>query len=75
MNILHCLPKLSQPKAKAVIYNIRHRTKRSKGGISRNGILHMTFKLGQCAEQTKRKLRGFETLAKAIIGVKFKHQI
>jgi transposase-like protein len=30
---------------------IRHRTKRSKGCLSRDGMLHMMFKLGQCAEQ------------------------
>jgi putative transposase len=28
---------------------IRHRTKRSKGCLSRDGMLHMMFKLGQCA--------------------------
>ena len=28
---------------------IRHRTKRSKGCMSRYGMLHMIFKLGQCA--------------------------
>lgn len=117
MNVLNCLPKLSQPKAKAALHNIwqaetktdankafdlflktyepkypkaalylqkdrdelmaffdfpaqhwqsirtsnpiesafatiRHRTKRSKGCLSRDGMLHMIFKLGQCAEQT-----------------------
>tara|TARA_R110002020_G_scaffold475683_1_gene711700 strand:- start:1043 stop:2143 length:1101 start_codon:yes stop_codon:yes gene_type:complete len=122
MNVLNCLPKLSQPKAKAAIHNIwqaetkddaekafdlfikiyepkypeaalclqkdreelmaffdfpaqhwqsirtsnpiestfgtiRHRTKRSKGCMSRDGMLHMMFKLGQCAEQNWRKLR------------------
>ena len=31
---------------------IRHRTKRSKGCLSRDGMLHMMFKLGQCAEKT-----------------------
>jgi len=29
---------------------IRHRTKRSKGYLSRHTMLHMMFKLGQCAE-------------------------
>jgi len=29
---------------------IRHRTKRSKGCLSRSGMLHMMFKLGQCAD-------------------------
>lgn len=33
---------------------IRHRTKRSKGCLSRDGMLHMMFKLGQCAEKKWR---------------------
>jgi transposase-like protein len=140
MNVLNCLPKLSQPKAKAALHNIwqaetktdankafdlflktyepkypkatlclqkdreellaffvfpaqhwqsirtsnpiesafatiRHRTKRSKGCLSRDGMLHMIFKLGQCAEQNWRKLRGFDYLTKVITGVKFKDGI
>lgn len=140
MNVLNCLPKLSQPKAKAAIHNIwqaetkadaekafdlfiktyepkypkaalclqkdreelmaffdfpaqhwqsirtsnpiesafatiRHQTKRSKGCLSRDGMLHMIFKLGQCAEQNWRKLRGFDYLAKIITDVKFKDGI
>ena len=140
MNVLNCLPKLSQPKAKAAIHNIwqaetkadaqkafdlfikiyepkypkaalclqkdreelmaffdfpaqhwqsirtsnpiesafatiRHRTKRSKGCLSRDGMLHMMFKLGQCAEQNWRKLRGFDCLTKVITGVSFKDGI
>jgi len=51
---------------------IRHRTKRSKGCLSRDGMLHMMFKLGQCAEQHWRRLRGFDYLAKVITGIKFK---
>jgi transposase-like protein len=50
---------------------IRHRTNRSNGCLSRDGMLHMMFKLGQCAEENWRKLRGFNYLAKVIIGVKF----
>lgn len=50
---------------------IRHRTKRSKGCLSRDGMLHMMFKLGRCAEGNWRKLRGFNYLAKVIAGVKF----
>ncbi len=140
MNVLNCLPKLSQPKAKAAIHNIwqaetkedaekafdlfiktyeakypkatlclqkdraelmaffdfpaqhwqsirtsnpiesafatiRHRTKCSKGCLSRDGMLHMMFKLGQCAEQNWRRLRGFDYLAKVITGVTFKDGI
>ena len=50
---------------------IRHRTKRTKGCLSRDGMLHMMFKLGQCAEQSWRKLRGFAHLADIIQGVDF----
>jgi putative transposase len=51
---------------------IRHRTRRSKGCLSRDGMLHMMFKLGQCAEKKWRRLRGFDDLTKVIAGVKFK---
>ena len=54
---------------------IRHRTKRSKGCLSRDGMLHMMFKLGQCAEKQWRRLRGFDYLTKVITGVKFKDGI
>ena len=50
---------------------IRHRTKRTKGCLSREGMLHMMFKLGQCAEKRWRKLRGFAHLANVIQGVDF----
>ena len=140
MNVLNCLPKSSQPKAKQALHNIwqaetrvdaesafdlfiktyepkypkaaiclhkdhdelmafydfpaqhwqsirtsnpiestfgtiRHRTKHSKGCLSRDGMLHMMFKLSQCAEKKWRKLRGFDYLAKVITGVKFKDGI
>jgi len=51
---------------------IRHRTKRSKGCLTRDGMLHMMFKLGMCAEKKWRKLRGFNDLAKVVTGVQFK---
>ena len=51
---------------------IRHRTKRSKGCLTRDGMLHMMFKLGMCAEEKWRRLRGFDYLAKVITGVRFK---
>ena len=54
---------------------IRHRTKRSKGCLTRNGMLHMMFKLGLCAEKNWRRLRGFKYLAKVITGIKFKDGI
>ena len=50
---------------------IRHRTRRSKGSLSRDAMLHMMFKLGQCAEQKWRRLRGFDDLTKVITGIKF----
>lgn len=51
---------------------IRHRTKRSKGCLSSTSMLHMMFKLGQCAQKRWHRLRGFDHLAKVIEGVKFK---
>lgn len=51
---------------------IRHRTKRSKGCLNRDGMLHMMFKLSQCAERKWRRLRGFDYLAKVVTGIKFK---
>ncbi|MEE9358257.1 MAG: IS256 family transposase, partial [Sedimenticolaceae bacterium] len=48
-----------------------HRTKRSKGCLSREGMLHLMFKLGRCAEKKWRRLRGFDYLAKVITGIKF----
>ena len=50
---------------------IRHRTKRSKGCLSRDTMLHMMYKLGLCAEQRWRRLRGFDYLAKVITGIRF----
>ncbi len=50
---------------------IRHRTKRTKGGLTRDGMLHMMFKLGRGAEKTWRRLRGFQQLAQVIKGIQF----
>ncbi len=54
---------------------IRHRTKQSKGCLSRDGMLYMMFKLSQCAEKKWRRLRGFNFLAKVVTGVPFKDGI
>ncbi|SDR46843.1 IS256 family transposase [Pseudovibrio sp. Tun.PSC04-5.I4] len=54
---------------------IRHRTKRSKGCLNRDGMLHMMFKLSQCAQGSWRKLRGFADLGKVITGINFKDGI
>ena len=35
-------------------------------------MLHMMFKLEQCAEKKWRRLRGFDYLTKVMTGVKFK---
>jgi transposase-like protein len=51
---------------------IRHRTKHSKDCLKRDGMLHMMFKLRQCAEENWRNLRGFDYLAKVITGTTFK---
>lgn len=54
---------------------IRHRTKRSKGCLTRDGMLHMIFKLGMCAQKNWIRLRGFDDLPKVISGIKFKDGI
>jgi len=54
---------------------IRHRTDRTKGCVTRDTILTMIYKLGMCAEQSWRKLRGFKLLGKVITGVTFKDGI
>ena len=50
-------------------------TKRTKGCLTRDGMLHMIFKLGECAQKNWRRQRGFSYLAKVIIGVRFKDGI
>jgi transposase-like protein len=45
---------------------IRHRTRRTKGCPIRDGMLHMMFKLAQCAEKSWRKPRGCAHLAGVI---------
>ena len=50
---------------------IRHGTRRSRGCLTRNGMLHMMFKLGQCIEKCWRRLRRFLDRAKVITDVKF----
>ena len=50
---------------------VRHRTKRSKGCLSRETGLIMVFKLIKTAEKTWRRLDGKNQLPKVITGVKF----
>jgi transposase-like protein len=54
---------------------VRHRTDRTKGCLTRDGMLAMIFKLGMNAERSWRRLRGFEWLAKVIGGVTFRDGI
>jgi len=54
---------------------VRHRTERTKGCLTRDGMLAMIYKLGMSAEKNWRRLRGFEWLAKVIDGVQFKDGI
>jgi len=59
----------------SVFGTIRHRTRQSKGCLSREGMLHMIFKLGISAEKNWRKIKGFQELGKVITGVKFRDGI
>jgi transposase-like protein len=51
---------------------IRHRSERTKGCVSRDTMLALIFKLGQEAEKSWRRIRGFNHLAKVITGVRFR---
>jgi len=50
---------------------IRHRTTRMMGCVTHDSMLHMMFKLSECAEKNWRKLRGFKYLAMVVEGVQF----
>ena len=54
---------------------IHHRTRRSKGCLTKTTMLSMMYKLGQCVEKKWRRLRGFRELGKVMDGVKFKNGI
>ncbi|MCU7887277.1 MAG: IS256 family transposase, partial [Candidatus Thiodiazotropha sp. (ex Lucinoma aequizonata)] len=54
---------------------IRHWTKPSKGCLSHDGMLHMMFKFGLCAEKKWRRFRGLDYLSKVVTGIKFKDGI
>jgi putative transposase len=51
---------------------VRLRTTKTRGCVSRAGILAMVFKLTKTAEQNWRMLKGHALLAQVIKGVKFK---
>lgn len=50
---------------------IRHRTKRTKGCLSRQTMLAMIYKLGQSAQRRWRRMHGYKLIADVITGVKF----
>jgi putative transposase len=50
---------------------IRHRTDQTKGAVSRSTLLGLVYKLAMCAENSFRRLNGFNRLAEVIRGVKF----
>lgn len=54
---------------------IRHRSRQTKGCVTRQTMLALAYKLGMSAELNWRRLRGFDHLAKVINGVKFKDGI
>jgi putative transposase len=54
---LHWHSILTSNPIQSAFATIRHRIKRC---LSRDGMLDMMFKLGQCAEQNWRKLRRFD---------------
>ena len=51
---------------------VRLRTAKTRGCVSRAGILAMVFKLAKSAEQKWRKLKGHARLAQVVQGVRFK---
>ena len=51
---------------------VRLRTAKTRGCVSRAGILAMVFKLTKSAEQKWRKLKGHARLAQVVHGVRFK---
>lgn len=51
---------------------VRLRTTKTRGCVSRAGLLAMVFKLTKTAEQNWRTLRGHALLAQVVQGVKFK---
>ena len=50
---------------------VRLRTAKTRGCVSRTSLLTMVYKLGLCAEQSWRRLRGFKHLADVIENVTF----
>ena len=55
----------------STLATVRLRTARTRGCVSRTSLLTMVYKIGLCAEQNWRRLRGFKHLADVIENVKF----
>jgi transposase-like protein len=55
----------------SIFATVRLRTAKTRGCVSRAGILAMVFKLTKSAEQRWRKLKGATRLAQVIDGVRF----
>lgn len=51
---------------------VKLRTAKTRGCVSRTGMLAMVFKLTKTAEQKWRTLKGYKLLAQVVQGVKFK---
>ena len=54
---------------------IRHRSRQTRGCVTRQTMTALAYKLGMSAELNWRRLRGFNHLAKVIMRVKFKDGI
>jgi transposase-like protein len=54
---------------------LRHRSKQTRGCVTRVTMLSMIYKLSECATSGFHKLRGFRQLGKVIEGVIFKNGI
>jgi putative transposase len=67
----HCHIRTTNP-IESTFATVRLRTAKTRGCVSRAGILAMVFKLTKSAEQRWRKLKGAVRLAQVIEGVRFK---
>ena len=67
----HWVPIRTTNPIESTFATIRHRTRQTRGALSRNTMLAMLFKLAQSAEKRWRRLRGFQFLEKVIQGVSF----
>lgn len=73
-DVLQNLLRTSNP-IESTFATVRHRTKRSKGCLSRKTAKIMIFKLIMAAQQSWRRLDGNNLLPKIIEGVTFKDGI